>query len=1581
MERPLHLCEVLEHEHYALYGRDWRVTPADIRDANRVAAACVAYFRPDSLFPIASQKGIDVSSEKHHLADDLNKLIDYPDPLVKVRLEATAADDDDQAVAPAGDDQRETNRRKLDALCGDALRPADDFGWLYDREQIRNLAGFDTRWREILGPPPTGVATMASSPPPAARDAIVEALNAIVTSGLLIDRKADAAVGPRTRKLLDLARDEGDDLTTADLQYLNRVALDDIFCEYLQRGEDARLAKIYEVIHRQYDAKPTTALCISGGGIRSATFGLGLIQGLARRNLLDKFDYLSTVSGGGYIGGWLSSWIRRHRDGARGVAAELACSPSEKLSPDPPPVRHLREFSNYLTPRVGALSGDTLSLVAIYLRNLLLNWFIIIPVLVAGLALPRLVNAIYFRSVRDDVSVALFQWSGGLTTGTLELLNWMTNLPAKWPAKGGTALWQLVRLPLIEGASVFAYIASGVCSMLSQITLKAGEAVANRSFDPLWITTRTSHWIAGVALLMTSVYLGRSRPNGESSPLTSTEAHKRYFRHCLLPMLVAAVAMTAAWVHHSMTGFMVSFFVLVPLVAGFVYWIRYNFARGKGVRGGFFAMARQIRDAKGSLFSRIWISRKKDVVEGLATLFAGGLGLAAIALLCRYLFKIPIPPPTLDTFPSPVLSMVEDLPFAPLYVCFAVPLVLSVLFFSGSAFVGVSSSVNEDYDREWWARSSGYLVGAIVAWVGITGTVIFGPIVIGFAPKIITAIGGVSGIVSLAIGRSAKTPAKGNEESLKTKITTAIAAPLFILFVLASLSLLTSKAYAPPEIVTAREAKLLGKTEWSSTQKVILGSNGKVKMRMGSGLEWHDPSVAPGSTEISTAAPKRVLFDAQRFTGWNHLQAFYKTQFVPTAVLILFAILTALLASMCVNVNKFSMHSMYRNRLIRAYLGASRGTRSPNPLTGFDPGDNVAMHMMRPELLWPTSFIDFHGFLEELRSPAPPDFTAGLKELILRHQSNLLDGKKTEREIAAELFQVLNLVLEIDDLSALAAPKARPSFLLRYKARFSRAVQSLSAKFASSSKPRTTPLADAEEREPRKQPEKPFAGIEAIRRNREILDAAFSTYIYPYNAPVLKRADVRSMDKLVKHFAKVSRTPIRQKAEGKETVGDVKQDSAFNVKITIRKPGPGGGTLAERLVQVMSPEAQKAIAHCHSGNARAWETLDAVLTDLNRILNEYELPDLTRVKNDYPIDYDRVREHRNVLDSEFADALYPLSSPRPMHVVNVALNLVSGENLAWQERKAESFTMSPMHCGSFRLGYRDSSRYAGDSGISLGTAMTISGAAVSPNMGYHSSPALAFLMTLFNVRLGWWLGNPGPHGASSWRKEGPQPALASLKAEATGDTNDCFSYVYLSDGGHFENLGLYEMVLRRRHYIIVSDAGCDPQFAFDDLGNAIRKIRMDLGVPIDIDKMCLYPRDHQEKDDEAGKYCALGTIRYSAVDRGARDGHLLYIKPAVYMSEPKDVFNYAESNPAFPHETTGDQWFSESQFESYRMLGSYIIDQICLGNHSAPCSDEARATHANWTPEGIEAFFTRAADYLATAKERRRKYRPPGARV
>ncbi|MCU1349823.1 MAG: rane protein of unknown function, contains domain, partial [Acidobacteria bacterium] len=178
-----------------------------------------------------------------------------------------------------------------------------------------------------------------------------------------------------------------DPVPRVPLSHFNVILLELAYGDHLFDGH--RLRALYDTIRD----RDLAALCLSGGGIRSATFNLGVLQGLADHRLLTRFHYVSTVSGGGYIGSWLSSWIRRHAEGATGVAKDLSRAPIDPASPEVEPIQHLRKYTSYLTPAAGALSLDTWTLVATYLRNLLLNWTMLFPLLVAVLAVPRAIEA------------------------------------------------------------------------------------------------------------------------------------------------------------------------------------------------------------------------------------------------------------------------------------------------------------------------------------------------------------------------------------------------------------------------------------------------------------------------------------------------------------------------------------------------------------------------------------------------------------------------------------------------------------------------------------------------------------------------------------------------------------------------------------------------------------------------------------------------------------------------------------------------------------------------------------------------------------------------------------------------------------------------------------------------------------------------------------------------------------------------------------------------------------------------------------------------------------------------------------
>ncbi len=326
----------------------------------------------------------------------------------------------------------------------------------------------------------------------------------------------------------------------------------------------------------------------------------------------------------------------------------------------------------------------------------------------------------------------------------------------------------------------------------------------------------------------------------------------------------------------------------------------------------------------------------------------------------------------------------------------------------------------------------------------------------------------------------------------------------------------------------------------------------------------------------------------------------------------------------------------------------------------------------------------------------------------------------------------------------------------------------------------------------------------------------------------------------------------------------------------------------------------------------------------------------------------------------------PYTGPFP--IICTTLNLTFGEDLAWQERKAASFAFTPLYSGytvgwtagrrgerlSFN-GFVPTFNYAfPDGGINIATAVAISGAAASPNGGYHTNPAIAFLMTMFDVRLGWWIRNPrklaGLAGQSplvrghKTDRASPRFAPAQLAKELLGMTDDRSNYVYLSDGGHFDNMGLYELVRRRCYSILICDGEEDEKYVFEGLGMAIRKCRIDFGVEITLGDLKQLQADPNTGCSHA--HFAVGTIRYpEAESRGwpRREGSILYLKSSLtgagtftlsngskkmLCTEPADILNYKLQHEKFPHDPTMNQWFTESQFESYRRLGCHVVDEV-----------------------------------------------------
>jgi uncharacterized membrane protein YeaQ/YmgE (transglycosylase-associated protein family) len=292
-------------------------------------------------------------------------------------------------------------------------------------------------------------------------------------------------------------------------------------------------------------------------------------------------------------------------------------------------------------------------------------------------------------------------------------------------------------------------------------------------------------------------------------------------------------------------------------------------------------------------------------------------------------------------------------------------------------------------------------------------------------------------------------------------------------------------------------------------------------------------------------------------------------------------------------------------------------------------------------------------------------------------------------------------------------------------------------------------------------------------------------------------------------------------------------------------------------------------------------------------------------------------------DIRLQDLIVNEAPKGPLHIVNGALNLGGSSDLALHTRHSAIFTFSPLFCGSpyisrtlsgagAPIGYVRTSVYGGHSAApTLGQAISVSGAAASPNMGYHTSPVIAFLLTVFNVRLGWWFPNPG---RTTTAVASPRFSLRYLVAELFGGANDTSRFVMISDGGHFENLAAYELIRRRCRVIIISDGECDPELKFEGLGTLIRMCEVDFNcrIAIDVEDIRLKGRSKWSK-----QRFATGTIVY---DDGTR-GLVIYLKASMTGQEDTSVLQYKSSHAPFPHETTGDQFYGEDQFESYRHLG------------------------------------------------------------
>lgn len=292
----------------------------------------------------------------------------------------------------------------------------------------------------------------------------------------------------------------------------------------------------------------------------------------------------------------------------------------------------------------------------------------------------------------------------------------------------------------------------------------------------------------------------------------------------------------------------------------------------------------------------------------------------------------------------------------------------------------------------------------------------------------------------------------------------------------------------------------------------------------------------------------------------------------------------------------------------------------------------------------------------------------------------------------------------------------------------------------------------------------------------------------------------------------------------------------------------------------------------------------------------------------------------------------------PYLIVNTAINLAGSKELNKRGRNADNFIFSPLFIGSQSTGYARTKDVEAVTLLSLATAMATSGAAASANMGNHTIRILTFSLSMLNVRLGYWLANPNELDKfSCWRTR----MMANIgtwyfATEAAGRMDETRYNVYLTDGGHIENLGIYELLRRRCKIIVAVDGEADPNMTFDSFVKLQVLARIDMGIRIDLPWREISMRalsttrsfgNRKECECAGGPHGAMGIIHYGQSEIGL----LFYIKSSMTGDENDYIMDYKARHPTYPHETTLDQFFSEEQFEVYRALGFHAARRFFSG--------------------------------------------------
>lgn len=397
----------------------------------------------------------------------------------------------------------------------------------------------------------------------------------------------------------------------------------------------------------------------------------------------------------------------------------------------------------------------------------------------------------------------------------------------------------------------------------------------------------------------------------------------------------------------------------------------------------------------------------------------------------------------------------------------------------------------------------------------------------------------------------------------------------------------------------------------------------------------------------------------------------------------------------------------------------------------------------------------------------------------------------------------------------------------------------------------------------------------------------------------------------------------------------------------------------------------------------------------------------------------------------------PHAAGGPLHLVNVTFNETRGgaTNVESRDRKGLPLAVGP---AGISVGSRHHATWSGPNlapvprdgfriftppaegqpitpeRMTLGGWVAISGAAFSTGLGWRTSLGASLLTGLANVRLGyWWNSGVDP----LWRRKGdvsrgtfdglaqlvarafPVQALylAELLARFPGPARQ---YWYLTDGGHFENTGCYELLRRRVPLIVCLDNGADPRTTCQDIAALVRKARTDFGAEIHFggtapgDPEDRVPGIVGEAEMLAGRsndlarlwrgHAMIGAVHFLAPGQPREDleartpeSVILFVKPTLTGDEPLDVLEYARSHPDFPNESTGDQFFDEAQWESYRRLGEHIGEVLFGGADGFPGASLLRRaafatppSAARHAEERVDTIAARTAAPPAPAPDR-----------